>query len=235
MKVLLYLRTIIMLHNREQALIPVRRHASSAIEHQKNQVKIRCYRRKLFGLLLAPEPVIRLSLPSSTPLALASFASPDDKRTMALPGKGKKRTTDAKTSSHSKRHKPAAPTQKKSGSSSAAPTNATTQDEFAVKAKKYTGAFPTEKPAKSNVKKGHNAIAIVDQVETSDDDSEQESGGEMEVDQDLEDNFLMSLDVKGMTVYVGLSTTARHEANTHILYAPGQDRLSSSRIARRSQ
>lgn len=110
---------------------------------------------------------------------------------MALAGKGKKRTTDAKSKSHSKKHKSSSTSTSKAASTS-------TVDSTEI-LKKSTSAFASDKPAKDKtIKKGHKAIEVVAQPDGSDDSEDQ---GGMDVDEDLEADFLMSLDVKGMTVY----------------------------------
>lgn len=115
---------------------------------------------------------------------------------MALPGKGKKRTTDAKSKSHSKKHKSSATSSSKAGSTSTAASNP-------IEVVKNKSAFASDKPAKDKtIKKGHKAIEVVAQPDVEEDSEDSQGEGGMDVDEDLEADFLMSLDVKGMAVLV---------------------------------
>lgn len=124
---------------------------------------------------------------------------------MALAGKGKKRTTDAKSKGHSKQHKSGSNDKK---SSAAAATSSETKLGTAS-----TSAFATnDRPTKDkSVKPGHKSIDVVQAELSEDSDSE----GEMHVEEDLEADFLMSLDVKGMAVYV--AALLPYDGHIHIV------------------
>lgn len=120
---------------------------------------------------------------------------------MALPGKGKKRTTNAKTSSLSKRHKPSSAgnsTTKSAPSTKFQPKPVETLNSAPSKS-----AFGPERVIKEKKDRKGKGPAFIPAVEQS--DSSDDSDGAMEVDEEVdtgEGNFLMSLDTKGMAVFV---------------------------------
>jgi nucleolar complex protein 3 len=137
-------------------------------------------------------------------LLLTLFCSPPlSSATMPAPGHGKKRTSNAKQSSISKRHKTSAKSSSKSKSKRPPPTDSTAlpaASEFVS-----PSAFPADKPSKESAKKdrkgkGPAYIPVVKGDDLSDDSDE----GGMDVDEELEGlangaDFLTALDEKGMS------------------------------------
>lgn len=130
---------------------------------------------------------------------------------MAPAGQGKKRTTNAKQSAHSKRHKTSSGLKTSSKPSSIAKARASastfsTDASIESASKARISAFPADKPLKESAKKdrkgkGPASIAIVKGHDLSD-ESDEDLG--MEVDEELLEvggaAFLNRLDEKGMSV-----------------------------------
>jgi nucleolar complex protein 3 len=125
----------------------------------------------------------------------------------------KRKTTNAKQSAHSKRHKTSANSSnktKKRGSGAEQQASAPSLEASAEKAR--SSAFPADKPLKESQKKdrkgkGPASIAIVKPSNDSSDEADSGSEGDegMDVDEELEElgdeqaGFLTRLDEKGMS------------------------------------
>lgn len=124
----------------------------------------------------------------------------------------KRKTTNAKQSAHSKRHKTSASSSNKAKKRGGAEPSSVPGPSLDAPAEKpRSSAFPADKPLKESQKKdrkgkGPASIAIVKPSnETSDDEDESEGDDGMDVDEDLEElgdeqaGFLTRLDEKGMS------------------------------------
>ena len=117
-------------------------------------------------------------------------------RKMALPGKGKKRTTTQKTSALSKRHKAAVKPETTTKTKSFKETPAV------EKVPRAQTAFPTDKASKEKKDRKGKGPLFIPAVEQ--DSSDDDSDGAMELDEEIageQGDFLMALDEKGMAVY----------------------------------
>ena len=115
---------------------------------------------------------------------------------MALPGKGKKRTTTQKTSALSKRHKAAVKPETTTKTKSFKETPAV------EKVPRAQTAFPTDKASKEKKDRKGKGPLFIPAVEQ--DSSDDDSDGAMELDEEIageQGDFLMALDEKGMAVY----------------------------------
>ena len=149
--------------------------------------------RSLSDAPLEKRSTLRVEKPLEKKVNILSFCQ---FRKMALPGKGKKRTTTQKTSALSKRHKAAVKPETSTKTKSFKETPAV------EKVPRAKTAFPVDKASKEKKDrkgKGPLFIPAVEQDSTDDD-----SDGAMELDEEIDGeqgDFLMALDEKGMAVY----------------------------------
>ena len=149
---------------------------------------------------------------------------------MALPGKGKKRTTTQKSSALSKRHKASVKPE------SSTKTKSFKETPAVEKVPRAKTAFPADKASKEKKDRKGKGPLFIPAVEQ--DSSDDDSDGAMELDEEIDGeqgDFLMALDEKGMAVYgsfrsfLDLLELIRYFFDNAVLV-----RLSSQAIARTS-